>query len=59
MGGAGLFERGHGPIPPNRAGMCDGCQYWPVYPCHSSSMSSTVQVRRSHAHSAAANAAAL
>jgi len=36
MGGGGLFSPGEGPVPPNKAGTCDKCKYWPVFPCHSS-----------------------
>lgn len=43
IGGGGLFSPGHGPVPPNKAGTCsDGCQYWPVFPCHTASAQSTV-----------------
>ena len=43
IGGGGLFSPGHGPTPPNRAGTCaDGCEYWPVFPCHTASAASTV-----------------
>jgi len=52
IGGGGLFALGHGPIPPNKAGTCrtqgipppaQGCKYWPVYPCHESEKSHTLQ----------------
>lgn len=44
IGGGGLFELGHGPVPPNKAGTCtNGCKYWPAYPCHSDSAQSSVQ----------------
>jgi len=43
IGGGGLFSPGHGPVPPNQAGTCDTCKYWPVFPCHSSSTKTAVQ----------------
>lgn len=44
IGGGGLFELGHGPVPPNRAGTCtNGCKYWPAYPCHSDTAKTSVQ----------------
>jgi hypothetical protein len=33
QGGSGMFINGESPVPPGREGTCDGCKYFPLYPC--------------------------